>query len=467
MTPPYQERSWREAFGVYWHPKVLALLALGFSAGLPNALVFTTLSAWLREEGTSLTVIGYVSWIGLIYSIKFIWAPVIERTHLGWFSRRMGHRRSWMLLAQLGIGAGLYVMSCMDPAEHIRWLVLAALFVALCSATQDITVDAFRIESAGEHRQGALAASYIYGYRIAVLVSGAGALYLAEGMDWMFSYQVMALCMLVGILTVFWVREPKTDDSSVKLLAARVEHMLERLQNWGSAPTWRRAFTFSRRQRKLTAWFMVAVGGPIYEFFVRNRWHGVILLTLIGVYRLSDITMGVMAMPFYLDLGFTLTEIGSITKVFGLIMSLLGTALGGVLVARYGILRPLLLGAILTAASNLLFALLSVLQPSEWLLAMVISGDNISGGLATVVFIAYLSSLTNRSYTATQYALFSSFMTLPGVIIRGQSGVLVDAYGYFDFFVYTALLGMPAILLVVYIMSRKANLRRLSESTDD
>lgn len=467
MSAPFREWSWREAFRVYWHPKVLALLGLGFSAGMPFLLVFSTLSAWLRDDGVSRTVIGYFSWVGITYSIKFIWAPVIERTHLGWFARRLGHRRSWMLLAQIGIAGGLYLMSFLSPHEHILWIVLAALLVAFCSATQDITIDAFRIESAGEHRQGALAASYIFGYRLALLVSGAGALFLAEWAGWMLAYQVMALCMLVGIFTVFWVQEPKVDDSSAKLLAARVERMLERLHTWGSDPTWRRMFTFSRRQRRLTAWFVVAVGGPIYEFFVRNRWHGAVLLGLIGVYRLSDITMGVMAMPFYLDMGFSKTEIASISKVFGFFMAIAGSALGGVLVARFGLLRPLLLGAIMVAATNLLFAMLSVMQPSEWLLALVISGDNISGGLANVVFIAYLSSLTNRSYTATQYALFSSFMTLPGKIIAGQSGVVVDTYGYFDFFIYAAMLGMPAVLLVIYIMSRKVKLRRLSESADD
>ncbi len=470
MTSPADKTtsvSWRDAIMVYWHRKVLVMLGLGFSAGLPFLLVFSTLSAWLREFDVSRTLIGYFSWVGITYSIKFMWAPVIERLHLGMLDRWLGHRRSWMLIAQIGIAAGLLLMTQLNPGDdsHLTLIALCALWVAFCSATQDITVDAFRIESAGEHRQGALAASYILGYRIALLMAGAGAFYLADWMNWSVAYGVMALCMMVGVITVFFSREPIPDESAQTLMAGLMEKRLDTLEAGIERKPWARFLLFSRRQRKLIAWFSVSVVGPIAEFFIRNRWHGLTILLFIGVYRLSDITMGVMANPFYLDMGFSLTDIASVTKVFGFFMTILGSVLGGVLVAKFGLLRPLMLGAILVALTNLLFAVLSQLhEPLIAGLAIVISADNISGGIANVVFIAYLSSLTNRSYTATQYALFSSLMTLPGKIIAGYSGVVVDAAGYFAFFIYAAGLGVPAILLISYLVVYRLKERKQLEN---
>lgn len=461
--------TWREAIAVYWHPKVLVLLGLGFSAGLPFLLVFSTLSAWLRDFDVSRTLIGYFSWVGITYSIKFLWAPVIERLHLGFLGRLLGHRRSWMLVAQLGIAMGLLLMTQLNPQaeEDLTLIALCALWVAFCSATQDITVDAFRIEIAGEHRQGALAASYILGYRIALLMSGAGALYIAEWANWPAAYAVMAALMLVGMITVLLAREPKLDESAQQFMAALLEKRLDKLESGLESKPWARVLMFSRRQRKLIAWFSVSVIGPIAEFFIRNRWHGLTILIFIGVYRLSDITMGVMANPFYLDMGYSKSDIASVSKVFGFFMVIAGSALGGVLVAKLGLLRPLMLGGILVASTNILFAVLSQFdQPSLEGLAIVISADNISAGIANVVFIAYLSSLTNRSYTASQYALFSSLMTLPGKIIAGYSGVVVDAAGYFTFFLYAAGLGLPAIFLVMYLLVyryREKKAARLSE----
>lgn len=457
---PAKTTSWREAITVYWHPKVLVLLGLGFSAGLPFLLVFSTLSAWLRDFGVSRTLIGYFSWVGITYSIKFLWAPVVERLRLGFLDRKLGHRRSWMLVAQGGIAIGLLGMAQLDPGKDLTLMALLALWVAFCSATQDITVDAFRIEIAGEHRQGALAASYILGYRIALLVSGAGALYIADWISWSMAYVVMAASMTIGMMTVLVSREPIPDDSAQEKMAALLERRIDKLEAILQSRPWARVLMFSRRQRKLIAWFSVSVIGPIAEFFIRNRWHGLTILLFIGVYRLSDITMGVMANPFYLDMGYSKSDIASISKVFGFFMAIAGSALGGVLVAKFGLLRPLLLGGVLVAGTNILFAILSQFEPTLTGLAMVISADNISGGLANVVFIAYLSSLTNRSYTASQYALFSSLMTLPGKIIAGHSGVVVDDYGYFSFFLYAAGLGLPAIFLVAYLLLHRVRERR-------
>ena len=455
--------TWREAIKVYWQPKVLALLGLGFSAGMPFLLVFSTLSAWLRDFGVSRTLIGFFSWVGITYSIKFLWAPVIERIRLGFLDRMFGHRRSWMLLAQFGIAVGLVAMSQMDLSretveDNLVYVALLSVWVAFCSATQDITVDAFRIEIADEKVQGALAASYILGYRIALFVSGAGALYIAQWADWETTYLVMACFMLVGVLTVLWMKEPHTDESAAQNMASLLEKKLNGIEGFLQEKPWAKFLMFSRRQRKIFAWFSVSVVGPIAEFFMRNRWHGVVILLFIGVYRLSDLVMGVMANPFYLDMGYTLIDIANISKAFGIAMSIVGSALGGILVAKFGLLRPLLLGALLVAGTNILFAMLSLMtvgEPDLWGLAVVISADSIAAGLASVAFIAYLSSMTSRSYTASQYALFSSLMTLPGKILAGYSGVMVDSYGYFSFFLYAAGLGIPAILLVMYLIAHR------------
>lgn len=455
MNAPVKYTTWTDALKVYWQPKVLALLGLGFSAGMPYLLVFSTLSAWLTKYGVSRTLIGYFSWIGITYSIKFLWAPVIERLRLGFLDRALGHRRSWMLVAQLGIAIGLLAMSQCHPEEDLTQIALCALFVAFCSATQDITVDAFRIEIASEKTQGALAASYILGYRLAILVSGAGALYIAVWSSWETAYAIMACFMLVGILTVLWVKEPRTDESALLNMTKLLEKRLERIELFLVNKPWAKVFMHSRRQRHALAWFLVAVVGPIAEFFIRNRWHGAIILLFIGLYRLSDLVMGVMANPFYIDMGYSLLEIANVSKVFGFSMTIAGSAIGGLLVAKYGLLRPLLLGGILVASTNLLFAVLSQFSPESpnlSALAVVISMDNISGGIANVAFIAYLSGLVSRSYTASQYALFSSLMTLPGKFIAGYSGAVVDAHGYFVFFLYAAALGLPAILLVMYIL---------------
>lgn len=429
-------RSWFQAFSVYARPRVLGMIFLGFSAGLPFLLVFSTLSAWLRDEGVALSVIGYFSWVGVTYSIKVFWAPVIDHLSLPWLSRLMGKRRSWMLVAQIGIALGLAGMGAADARQQLQLIALLAVFVAFCSSTQDIVVDAYRIEAAIPEYQGAMAAAYVFGYRVALLVAGAGAFYIAAYSDWRTAYYVMAGAMAVGMITTLTVREPTHRPN---VLADEVESKARSALNLGRDRSW---------SVRLVAWFSDAVVSPFVEFFSRNGKKGLLILLLIAVYKLSDITMGVMANPFYLDLGFSKTEIAEVSKVFGFFMTILGASLGGILVVRFGIMRPLLLGAILVAATNLLFAWLAVSEPSLVLLAGVISADNLSGGIASAVFIAYLSSLTNSAYTATQYALFSSLMTLPAKLLGGLSGWVVEHYSYQLFFIYAAVIGVPAILLV-------------------
>jgi PAT family beta-lactamase induction signal transducer AmpG len=420
--------TWLESFLVYRKPVVVSLAFLGFSAGLPYLLVFSTLTAWLRDEGVSRSAIGFFAWVGMMYSIKVVWAPFVDRLKLPWLNRTLGRRRSWMLLAQLGIMLALVGMSWVGPSQ-LTSLAVLALVVAFSSATQDIAIDAYRIEAAPAQDQAALSAAYILGYRSALLVSGAGALYAAEYLGWAEAYQVMALCGGVGLVTTLLIPRPAlaNDESAPGAKAA--------------PPTW----------PGLHGLFLA----PIADFFVRNGRFAMFLLSFIALYRLSDITMGIMANPFYLDLGYTKLQIANIAKGLGFALSILGSFLGGVLVVRWGVLMTLLIGGVAVALTNLLFALLALTEPNLVWLALIIGADNLSGGIAATSFIAYLSSLTHTAYTATQYALFSSLMTLPGKFTSGFSGIAVDTFGYPLFFVGAGVLGVPAIVMVLYLVHRE------------
>ena len=430
---------------MYGRPRVIGMSFLGFSAGLPFLLVFSTLSAWLRDSGLALSTIGFFSWIGITYSIKVFWAPVVDRAPIFILTDRMGKRRSWMLSAQLLIALGLAGMALSDPQSQLQQLALFALLVAFGSATQDITIDAYRIEAVDKLLQGAMAASYVFGYRVALLVAGAGAFYIAAAETWQYAYFSMACLMGIGMITTLIIAEPAHPASeSAGQLETELAHKLGLDKDGG-------------RIARLAAWFTGAVISPFVEFFKRNGLLALLILLLIGTFRLSDITMGVMANPFYLDLGFSKIEIANVTKVFGFFMTILGAGLGGLFVLRYGIYKPLLLGAILVPITNLFFVWLAVSAPDLVNLAIVISVDNLSGGFATSAFIAYLSSLTNTTYTATQYALFSSLMTLPAKIIGGFSGIVVEAAGYAYFFLYAGLLGAPALLLIIYLIKNSAD----------
>jgi MFS transporter, PAT family, beta-lactamase induction signal transducer AmpG len=441
MTKSYP--SWRRAVSVYAQRRVLSMVLLGFYAGLPYAMVTTTLSAWLADEQISLSLIGYFSLVSITHSIKVFWAPVVDRLPLPFLNKSLGKRRSWMLVTQFGIVLGLLAISQTDIHQHLYSIAILAVFIAFCSSTQDIVIDAYRIEAAVAEFQGAMAAMYVFGYRLSVLVAGAGVLYLAEFYSWRFAYLAMASAMLVGIITTLAISEPELSPDQT---AKAIERNLESALGISEAQTWP-VFIFK--------WFSDAVISPFVEFFQRSGKAAVLILLLIGVYKVSDITMGVMAMPFYLDLGFSKKQIADITKLFGFFMTIFGTYLGGALVVRFGIMRPLLLGAILACSTNLLFVALAVSQPSISLLALVISVDNLSGGIATASFIAYLSGLTNTTYTATQYALFSSLMTLPAKLIGSFSGDIALNFGYPAFFVYSTIIGIPVIGLVVFLMQAR------------
>lgn len=444
---PAVKPTWSESFLVYLKPRVITMMFLGFAAGLPLLLVFSTLSAWLRDMEVSLSAIGFFGWIGITYSIKVLWAPVVDHLRIPVLGTLLGQRRSWILLGQLGIIIGVLGLSMADPKAHL-WLVAAlALLVAFSSATQDVAVDAYRIEAVVQEYQGAMSSTYILGYRLAMLVAGAGSLYIAQFVSWPAAYGVMAALMGVGVITVLLIEEPEREDLNARDLTGQSSEELEEALHHQL-----HVDTFSGKFADGLRWFVDAVVAPFVDFFKRNGRFALVILLFIGLFRLSDIVMGIMANPFYLDLGFSKADIASIGKIFGFFMTIVGSFLGGVLVVRYGVFKPLVAGATMVALTNLLFAQLSLIGPDLTWLALVISADNLSGGFSNAVFVAYLSGLTNRSYTATQYALFSSIMTLPGKFISGFSGVIVSYSGYTFFFTYAAIMGVPAILLAIYLL---------------
>jgi len=421
--PDRPELSWSKVIKVYAKPRVITMVFLGFAGGLPFLLVFSTLTAWLRDEGVSRSAIGFFAWIGITYSVKVFWAPVVDRLRLPLITPWLGQRRSWILLGQVGIAVGLIGMSRIGHTE-LYALSVCALIVAFSSATQDIAIDAYRIEAMPEEFQGVMSAAYIFGYRMALLAAGAGALYIAEYANWVVAYQVMASLTAIGIITVLLIAEP----------VERRDELISATEQGGRLG------------------FVNAVIRPFTEFFSAYGQYALAILAFIAVFRLSDLVMGIMANPFYLDMGYSKIEIANVAKVFGILMSITGSIICGVLIMKWGLWRCLLIGAIAVALTNLLFAGLSLMPAEVIWLAVVISADNISGGFAATAFVAYLSSLTNRAYTATQYALFSSLMTLPGKFVSGFSGKVVDSEGYFFFFVLAAVLGLPAIFLVLWLM---------------
>ena len=429
LTSPRLPLRWPDTLFIYLSPTSLRMLALGFSAGLPLLLVLGTLSFRLREAGIDRATIGFLSWVGLAYGFKWVWAPLVDRLSIPVLTPLMGRRRSWLLVAQVAIVVGLLGMAVSNPQDSLTPLVGFALLVAFGSATQDIALDAFRIESAQARLQAVLAASYQTGYRLAMIWAGAGVFWIAAKAElgglpagsyqdaaWAWAYTVMALSMGLGMATVLFSPEPTTVD-------------LPPAHN-------------------LRSWLQVAVVAPLSEFIRRYRWHAVLVLALIGTYRISDIVMGIMANPFYVDMGYSKEEVATVTKLYGVVMTLVGAFVGGVMVLRWGVMRVLMLGAVLSALTNLLFAWLALLGHDVYALIAVVSADNLSSGIASAAFIAYLSSLTNVQYSATQYALFSSLMLLLPKFLAGFSGVAVDAGGYAWFFTGTAALGLPVLLLV-------------------
>lgn len=416
MTKP-ATISLRTAFA---QPAALTMFFFGFTSGLPFLLVGGTLSTWLKESGISLESIGLISYATLTYSFKFLWAPAVDRVRLPLLGK-LGQRRSWLLLAQLMLLASLLGMALLTPAAFAPFIALV-FCAAFAGATQDVVVDAYRIEIAPLETQGALAATYTLGYRLALLASGALALILADRIAWTQVYLLMAILLLGVMLVTLLAREPQHPKRRAESFAQAVED---------------------------------GVIGPFRNFFQRYAGSlGIALLLFISLFKISDQMLGVMAMPFYLDSGFTKTEIGAVSKIFGVWIGIAGAFLGGACVVKIGIERSLLAGILLGSVSNLLYLLLSLFPGDLTIFTLVIGGENLAGGFLGAAAVAWLSALVSQRYTATQYALFSSLVTLPGKLIGGLSGFMVTGMGYTGFFVFSTLAAIPALALFFWLRPR-------------
>jgi PAT family beta-lactamase induction signal transducer AmpG len=426
---------------VYGQPRVAAALALGFSCGLPFILLSQTMTAWLRQAGIERTAIGMLTWVTLVYAIKFLWAPVVDRLPLPWPFFLLGRRRSWMLVAQVGIVLGMMNLSQLTPSDNLAAVGWGAFMLAVFAATQDIAVDAWRVEIAPPEQQGVMAAAYQLGYRTAIIAGTAGAFWVAAEHDWHLSLTSMAALSGVGVLATLLTREPMVTAVRESLLQEqRVVDWLAARPHW---PQWLRA---------LGAQFVGAVICPLTDFFVRLGWRtGALIFAFICTYRLTDYAGGVMANPFYIDHGYTLKQVATVVKFFGLFATLFGVVLGGIIVARFGVLRALLIGGLLIMCSNLGYAALASTPINVIALGCANAFDNVAIAVHGTSLLAFLASLTSARYTATQYAVLSSIYALPGKMLMGGSGWVVDHIDYPAFFTYTASLSIPGLVLLFFV----------------
>jgi len=484
------------------------MLFLGFSAGVPILLIFSTLGLWLNEAGVAKSSITFFSWAALGYSFKFVWAPLVDRLPLPILTKLLGRRRAWMLISQLAIMGAILLMSSVDPKAGVDSLTLmayGAVLLGFSSATQDIVIDAYRIESADKDMQSMLSATYIAGYRIGMLAAGAGGLFLASYFGstkalysvsaWSNTYVIMSLVMMVGVMTTLIIKEPqstssRTDYSTLDytrffalFLAIVAAFITAFVYSADLVKTLKPVLTETFSNKHLSGFVVGSVRmalaivsayiatrvlivlnvvnrpmvddtyvAPVKDFFNRYGLNvAILLLAVIGLYRVSDIVLGVVANIFYQDMGFTKVEIATVSKTFGLFMTIAGGFLGGVMAIRFGVFKVLFLGAVLSALTNLLFIILANVGHDITWLYVTITMDNLSAGLAGAAFIAFLSSLTNIKFTAVQYAVFSSLMTLLPKIFGGYSGGIVEAFGYSQFFIITTLIGLPILYLVYKI----------------
>ena len=473
-----------------FNPKSLRMLFLGFAAGLPILLIFSTLSVWLFKAGVNRATITLFSWVGFAYSFKFIWTPIVDNLKLPILGK-LGHRRSWLLLSQLMIILSLIFISFTDPKTSLICTAIAAIFIAFSSATQDIVLDAFRIESASKNLQGALSSMYLTGYRIAMIVAGAGSLWIASFLGteiynqkvWQQVYQIMALLMLFGVLTVFYSSEPKIKRNIEKNSNQKIKFFIAFLVSLAGFILCYLYFKdlfdskdpivnflnefikiiFCFLTFALIIFFLIkikflnkesaknAYAKPVLDFLNRYGSKATSILLLIGLYRISDVVLGVMANVFYIEKGFSIAEIATYSKFFGTIATIVGGVIGGLASVHLGVMRSLFIGALISALSNILFAWLALVTADVKILAFVITADNVASGFAGATFIVYLSALTSIKFTATQYALFSSAMLFLPKLIAGYAGGFVNLFGYPTFFIFTAIIGVPVLLLIMWI----------------
>ena len=498
MTDSVRSTSSFAAFKeAYFNPQALAMLFLGFAAGVPILLIFSSLGLWLREAGIDRSTVTMFSWAALGYSFKFIWSPLVDVLPVPVLNKWLGQRRAWLLLTQMGIIGAIVLMASVDPAQsRLSIMALGAVLLGFSAATQDIVIDAYRIESAPSQMQTALSATYVGGYRIGMIVSGAGALYLADFFGsneaaysyaaWQKTYLIMAAVMLIAVATTLFIREPKyavkkehmnSTSDNLRLLVvfalSVIGFIFTYVQVGGVLPETDSVglgflygvvrFISSGIVMGVIGYALVEIGlvaksvatrawvMPIRDFFERYGKKALLVLALIGLYRISDIVAGNISNIFYQDLGFTKTQIANAVKVVGVIAAIGGGFVGGWIAQKTGVMRAMMIGALLACATNLLFILLFY-TPTSFMMYMAVITDNLAAGLASAVFIAFLSALTSIRFTAVQYALFSSLMTLSPKILGGYSGAIVDATNYPVFFAITFVIGIP-ILLLVYLVN--------------
>ena len=466
------------------------MLLLGFSSGLPILLIFSTLSVWLFKAGIDRSTITLFSWVGFTYAFKYLWSPIVDNFKIPFFDK-MGHRRGWLLFTQLMIIASLILTSLTDPAKSLLFITISITLLAIFSSTQDILIDAFRIESSPIYLQGPLSSMYIAGYRLAMLIGGAGSLWLASYLGseiynknvWQTVYLIMALFMVVGVITTLVSKEPKINNKKNLKINEHAKFLFVFilslagfifLYNFINNPfgeneiikkflfsimriflcfTFFGIIIFSMMSTKYISKTIVKkiYLDPVLNFLNRYGKFAFSILFLIALYRIADVVMGVMANIFYLEKGFNVNEIATYSKFFGVFATIAGGFLGGFFCLKFGTMRSLFLGAFIASSSNLLFAWLAISEPSIKFLIGVITADNIASGFAGAAFVVYLSALTSLKFTATQYALFSSIMLFIPKLVAGYSGSWVDAIGYSNYFVVTALLGVPVLILIIWL----------------
>ncbi len=415
-----QAKGWRAALALYGDRRQLFILLMGFASGLPLLLTLSTLSYWLAKVGVDKTTIGLFASVGLPYILKFLWSPVFDHVQVPWLGTRLGRRRAWALVTQVALIAAILNLGTTDPAVDPWSTAVAALAVAFCSASQDVVIDAYRIEILGEHEQGAGAATTQVGYRIGLLFAGAGAIALSDYVPWSTVFAILAAMMVPCMLMVLLAPRPTAES------------------------------VLQGRQIEVKEWLQGAIVAPFVDFMQRPAWLAILVFALL--YKFGDAIGGVMANPFYIEMGFTGVEIASISKVFGLLATIVGGIVGGMVVARVGIFPALLAGGFLQAVTNLLFAAQAMMGHDLAFLTLTIGADNFTGGLGSAAFVAYLSSLCSAAYTGTQYALLTALMAFGRTVMSTGGGWLADHMDWVAFFVLTTGLAVPGLVLLLWLM---------------
>lgn len=443
MTAVSRPRDWLAAFAVYRDRRVLAIAVLGFASGLPLALTGQTLQAWLTESGASLKDIGLFALVGVPYTLKFIWAPLVDRLPLPLLTRWLGRRRGWLVFAQALLMLAIAALAFSNPGQALAFTALCAVAVAFASATQDIVIDAWRVEILEERQLAAGAAAIVFGYRIGMLVSSAGALYLATAFAWPLVYLAMAAILVIGAITVLLVGEPAAKPRG------DAERRFAEAESWLSGRP-----HLSGATAAVMAWLYASVAGPFLQFMSRKGWIGILLFVML--FKLGDSLAGVLATSFYLNIGFTKTEIAEVSKLYGFAATMLGLFLGGWLMQAVGLYRALWVCGILQMGSNLLFAVLAMRGHDLWFLALTVGVENLASGMGTAALVAYLSALCDIAYTATQYALLSSLTAVARTVLSSYAGFLAESLGWPVFFLATTVAALPGLILLAWLTRRGA-----------